>query len=165
MLHRILRALQDALGLRGSPSKVQDPFTVARSETLQLYDGFFRAYIRHRFGPDAGKCEAILRRYEAWFVGSGEFLVHHTAADGRGVLVPVQLLDALAAELGIGPVTLELPPWAIDEVRDDRFLRSYGAGFLARDPEGVLSVAELERDRMRALADRYPLDATAPTAT
>ena len=36
---------------------------------------------------------------------------------------------------------------------------------LARDPEGVLSVAGLERDRMRALADRYPLDATAPTAT
>ena len=97
-------------------------------------------------------------------LGVGSFSFTTRMADRRGVLVPVQLLDALAAEVGIGPATPELPPWAIDEVRDDRFLRSYGIGFLARDPEGVLSVAGLERDRMRALADRYPLDATAPTA-
>ncbi len=155
MLRRVMSALQDALGLRGRPTTVKEQYLAAANEAGQLFHAFFRCYMRYRFGPDVAKSEAIMRQYEDWAI-TAEFRVHRVAAHGRGVLIPVRLLDGLAAELNIVPVTTDLPPWAVDEELDERSRRSYGVGFLARDPEGVLSVAAHERESLRTLAAQYP---------
>lgn len=156
MLNRILAAIRRLIR-RPTLGSLSPDDLAASYETQAILDRFLRRYLEIRFGEDPTRITRILEAYNDWLT-TAVMRLHIVSADGTGVLVPIQVLDALARDLGYAPVSSELPVWAVDEEADwerwaaaARLLRSQGieAGVGAMGYEGKL---------LRVLAERHGLN-------
>ncbi len=156
MWHRILTQLKQILGLRAPELSGRERLEAQARETQVIYDHVLRRYLRERFGSDEARIARILAEYEDWLM-TAEMRFHIISVDGAGVLIPIRLLDSIAAALGFAPITVETPAWAVDDELDARHHRSRPVRLSPGNYEAWLSATSHEGEVLRALTVRHGL--------